>query len=445
MRLPEIELDDRRFQDLVYEARMRISRALPGVDRAQRLRPRHHADRAVRVDDGDDDLPAQPRAGQAARHAARAARDPARRPDRRARTTVRFRLVARRRSSRSRSRRATTEVGTLRTATEESIVFQTTDDFTIPPARPIAYVRRARRRSTEGRRRRGRRGAAAGRRPARRSARRRRSATRSTSASTTPLGAAAAARRRRGLAGARRRRRPRGPAAALGGRRRARRRLGARRACSRTSPAASTTARARSSCSCRRDTRPRRVAGAARCTGCAAGSTSARAPARAATLHAPARDLLDHRRRRSARCSPPTHAAHVEPARCSARATARPGRSSRCAIAPVLALDAGRDARGARTRESARTGERWEPRESFVESRPEPTATSLLDLAAGRSSSGPAIRAGRRRLAPVRRGAAEGRARCASSRYRHGGGRRGNVAAGTLTVLQERDPRRRRR
>ena len=56
---------------------------VPGVDRAQRLRPRHHADRAVRVDDGDDDLPAQPRAGQAARHAARAARHPARRPERR--------------------------------------------------------------------------------------------------------------------------------------------------------------------------------------------------------------------------------------------------------------------------------------------------------------------------------------------------------------------------
>ena len=29
MRLPEIELDDRRFQDLVSEARMRISRACP--------------------------------------------------------------------------------------------------------------------------------------------------------------------------------------------------------------------------------------------------------------------------------------------------------------------------------------------------------------------------------------------------------------------------------
>ena len=56
---------------------------LPRVDRAQRLGPRHHADRAVRVDDGDDDLPAQPRAGQAARGAAGPARHPARRPERR--------------------------------------------------------------------------------------------------------------------------------------------------------------------------------------------------------------------------------------------------------------------------------------------------------------------------------------------------------------------------
>jgi predicted phage baseplate assembly protein len=35
---------------------------------------------------------------------------------------------------------ATTEVGTLRTASDESIVFQTTESFTIPPLRPAAYV-----------------------------------------------------------------------------------------------------------------------------------------------------------------------------------------------------------------------------------------------------------------------------------------------------------------
>ena len=82
VRLPEIQLDDRRFQDLVSEARTAHHARLPGVDRAQRLRPRHHADRAVRVDDGDDDLPAQPRAGQAPRGAAGPARHPPRRPER---------------------------------------------------------------------------------------------------------------------------------------------------------------------------------------------------------------------------------------------------------------------------------------------------------------------------------------------------------------------------
>ena len=35
---------------------------------------------------------------------------------------------------------AETEVGTVRTANEESIVFQTSEDFTIPAARPIAYA-----------------------------------------------------------------------------------------------------------------------------------------------------------------------------------------------------------------------------------------------------------------------------------------------------------------
>ena len=54
---------------------------LPGMDRAQRLRPRDHADRAVRVDDRHADLPGQPGAGQAPRRAARAARHRAPRTD----------------------------------------------------------------------------------------------------------------------------------------------------------------------------------------------------------------------------------------------------------------------------------------------------------------------------------------------------------------------------
>ena len=115
---------------------MRISALVPGVDRAQRLRPRHHADRAVRVDDRDDDLPAQPRAGQAPRRAARAARHPARRPERRDAPSLRFRLAGRADRADRRSSAARPRSARRARATEESIIFQVDEDFTIPPARP---------------------------------------------------------------------------------------------------------------------------------------------------------------------------------------------------------------------------------------------------------------------------------------------------------------------
>ena len=51
------------------------------MDRAQRLRPGDHADRAVRVDDGHAHISAQSGARQAARRAARAARGAATRSD----------------------------------------------------------------------------------------------------------------------------------------------------------------------------------------------------------------------------------------------------------------------------------------------------------------------------------------------------------------------------
>ena len=127
------------FQDLVNEARLRLVAALPGVVRAQRLRPRDHARRAVLVADRDDHLPAQPRAREAARHAAQPARD----RDRAAGRGHDPRCASgsrRRRPSRSTIPAGETEVGTIRTANEEAIIFQTTEDFTIPPARPIAYA-----------------------------------------------------------------------------------------------------------------------------------------------------------------------------------------------------------------------------------------------------------------------------------------------------------------
>ena len=113
----------------------------------------------------------------------------------------------------------TTEVGTIRTASEESIVFQTSYDFTIPPARPMAYlVERAGAPKNvgvasgvarpEGLRPAGLRAAAQG---------RQRALPRLRHLARAP----APAHRRRLLAGARRGRGSRGPAAALRGLRRA--------------------------------------------------------------------------------------------------------------------------------------------------------------------------------------------------------------------------------
>ena len=182
VRLPEIQLDDRRFQDLVYEARPRITRSCPEwtehnvsdpgitlielfawmtemtIYRLNRVPDKLHVTLlellGIRLD------------GPSA-----------------AATDLRFRLAGAGRRSPSRSPAAQTEVGTLRTASDESIVFQVDEDFTIPPLRPDG-LRAPARRPGRRRRRRRRHGPPAGRRPARRSAPRRRSATRCTSAST---------------------------------------------------------------------------------------------------------------------------------------------------------------------------------------------------------------------------------------------------------------------
>jgi predicted phage baseplate assembly protein len=137
-RLPEIQLDDRRFQDLVSEARMRIARTCPewtehnvsdpGVTlielfawmtemtiyRLNRVPDKLHVALldllGIRLD------------GPSA-----------------ARTGLRFRLAGPALAPVTISG-GTTEVGTLRTATDEAIVFQVDEDFTIPAARPTAYV-----------------------------------------------------------------------------------------------------------------------------------------------------------------------------------------------------------------------------------------------------------------------------------------------------------------
>ena len=78
--------------------------------------------------------------------------------------------------------------------------------------------------------------------------------------------------------------------------------------------------------------------------------------------------------------------------------------------------------------------ERWETVESFVESGPD-DCHYMLDLTHGELDLGPAIRAaegGWRQYGAVPPKGANLR----FTRYRHGGGRSGNVAAGTLTVLK---------
>src|SRR5436190_20684284 len=137
-RLPDIQLDDRRFQDLVSEARLRITRSCPEwtehnvsdpgitlielfawmtemtIYRLNRVPDKLHVALlellGIRLD------------GPSAAHA-----------------DVRFRLAAPAEEP-VRIPGGQTEVATLRTATDESVIFQVDEDFTIPPARPASYV-----------------------------------------------------------------------------------------------------------------------------------------------------------------------------------------------------------------------------------------------------------------------------------------------------------------
>jgi predicted phage baseplate assembly protein len=82
--------------------------------------------------------------------------------------------------------------------------------------------------------------------------------------------------------------------------------------------------------------------------------------------------------------------------------------------------------------------ERWTARESFAESGPD-DRHFVLDPASGEVELGPAVRVGGGRWR--RYGAAPPAGAALSfTGYRHGGGSRGNVAAGTLTVLRSSIP-----
>jgi predicted phage baseplate assembly protein len=137
-RLPEIQLDDRTFQDLVSEARMRITQSCPEwtehnvsdpgitlielfawmtemlIYRLNRVPDKLHV---TLLDLLDIHL-----AGPSA-----------------AKTSLRFRMAAPGTEPVTIAG-GTTEVGTLRTASDESVVFGVDEDFTIPAERPSAYL-----------------------------------------------------------------------------------------------------------------------------------------------------------------------------------------------------------------------------------------------------------------------------------------------------------------
>jgi predicted phage baseplate assembly protein len=137
-RLPEVKLDDRGFQELVSEARSRIARTCPEwsehnvsdpgitlielfaqmvdqlIYRVNRIPEKLHVALlellGIRLD-----------------------------PPSAAHTSVRFRLTSEP-DEPVPIPAGETEVGTLRTASQQSVIFQTTEDFTIQPLKPAAYV-----------------------------------------------------------------------------------------------------------------------------------------------------------------------------------------------------------------------------------------------------------------------------------------------------------------
>jgi predicted phage baseplate assembly protein len=137
-RIPEITLDDRSFQDLVNEARLKLSQRCPEwtehnvsdpgitlvelfawltesiIYRLNRVPEKLH----VTLLDLLGIQIAPPVA---------------------ATTRLRFQLAAPMDEA-VHIPAGETEVGTIRTANEEAVIFQTAEDFTIPPARPVSYA-----------------------------------------------------------------------------------------------------------------------------------------------------------------------------------------------------------------------------------------------------------------------------------------------------------------
>ncbi len=137
-RIPDVTLDDREFQDLVNEARLRLSQRCPEwsehnvsdpgitlvelfswlteaiIYRLNRVPEKLHVTLLNLLG-----IELEPPVA--------------------ATTNLRFRLSAPSPDPVA-IPAGVTEVGTVRTASEEAIVFQTSQDFIIPPARPVAYA-----------------------------------------------------------------------------------------------------------------------------------------------------------------------------------------------------------------------------------------------------------------------------------------------------------------
>lgn len=113
-----------------------------------------------------------------------------------------------------------------------------------------------------------------------------------------------------------------------------------------------------------------------------------------------------------------------------------PGQTFRLRNAPVLALEADEGLEVLEPDSSSWRG--WELREAFAESGPgDPHYT--LDLASGEISFGPAIRTGDGAWRQYGMVPPKG-SRLRMRGYRHGGGRSGNVVAGALSVLKSAIP-----
>ena len=427
MRLPQIDLDDRRFQDLVSEARLRIARACPEwtehnvsdpgitlielfawmtemtIYRLNRVPEKMHVALmellGIQLD------------GPAA-----------------ARADVRFRLSAPAESP-VEIPAGTTEVGTLRTATAESVVFQVQEEFTIPPIRPVAYVvERGGTFKDVGVAK----GAARPQGPDQLpSAARPRWATRSTWASTRASGGCCWAWRSR----------PRWRAAPAWTPRT--RRCAGRSPsptgewaeaevledltggfnygsgavelqCPTRSGIAPVSGKRLHWLRCRLDDSTRRGGGVA---------AYAHPPEIYSITAAPIGALLR------------TEHAGLEVDEVLGTSDGTPGQTFELRFAPVLAPE------GGETLESRESGGEWEPwelRESFAESTREDRHFTL-DLVHGEIELGPSVREADGGWTQYGAIPAKG-AQLRMNRYRHGGGRAGNVAAGTLTMLRSAIP-----